>query len=328
MKNFIGAFEPSSIEFCSMQYDEAKKYAQNDKWLDHLSVIKPIIVIYHQYCKKNRVARCLCRGAWSHIALKDYHNADAWLSVALEEDKEEALAGIYWAIEYSKRFGIVEQSYTKKWSETFQKQVKTFLEDKGVESLEGLNFADLTIAFYEFLSRKKSASQSDIARYHELQARHTKQTSEEKIASFTTAARHYSIGKLKKYENFCHLCAGLESLRCAKEKKVEEAAKQINTFIEKSLPLSCNSKLDRTSSNVLNAICDLNIICQQETPKERLSQDLIDTLLDNPVLSKDGVSTANSLLNHLHHNVPDPRIVTEHIFDLLTDFYASILRIY
>jgi hypothetical protein len=329
MKDLLDKFEAPSLEFCAKKYDEAKNHAQNDQWDEHLNVIKPVIVIYHIYGKKTKVARCLCRGAWSLIATKEYFDADYWLRKALEQDKEEGLAGLYWAIEYLKRFEISDGKYNDSWAQLFQKDVKLFLEEKNFSGLEHLNFSQLTVSFYKFLSQRKSPALSDVGRFHELHARYSNLTSPEKIDHFKAAARIYHNDNLPRYGNFCLLCANLESLLHANAMDIYEAPKKINSFIAESRHLLLDNKLDRKSTSVLEAICDLHHLTQDQTlPDGSNIKSLTNTLINNTVLSKYGQNAVHVLLNKYERERDEARYLTDSIFHLLKDFYASILRIY
>lgn len=330
MQKLISEFEVPSLEFCVRKYDEAKKHAQNNEWNEHLGIIKPIIVIYNIYGKKNKVARCLCRGAWSLIATQNIYVADEWLKKALEQDKEEALAGLYWAIEYLKRFEISDKTYNDSWTQLFQQDVKKFLAEKGFADLEQLTFSQLTTSFYKFLSlRKKLPAQSDVGRYHELHARYSNLASLEKIDNFKTAARIYQNDNLEKYGNFCLLCAALETLLNVNITDRSEAPIKINDFITESRHLLLNNKLDHKSTSVLKAICDLHHLSQDQVlPDGSNIKSLTNILMNNTVLSKDGQKAVHVLLNKYEREQTEARYITDSIFHLLKDFYASILKIY
>lgn len=340
MDDCIKTFESRSFEFCITQYNIAKEYAQNDEWDKHLTAIQPVIVIYSHYKAWDKVARCLCRGAWSYIAKKEVYLADQWLIKAIKLDQVEGLAGLYWAIEYSKRFGRDDCALSKKWRTLFREQAGDFLYKNAPSHMSDQNMTDISIAFYQYLTKRNKPAESDFGRYNELIARSTKITYDyrKKIHYFEIAARYYNSAKLKKYENFCLLCAEFELLFYSnlENKNMNNINSLLDEFIKNIKELTKCIKLDDSSVDTLNSLCQFceTTLCHELDANKKPLPKLANELTGSHIFSEEGrkiiedISYEKSPTRRREGVQKDDRYFQEQIFDLLEDYYKSILAIY
>ncbi|MCL2291678.1 MAG: hypothetical protein FWC30_01210 [Candidatus Bathyarchaeota archaeon] len=190
-------------EKMQVAYATAREFAQLHNWKKHIDFVKDMLPVVAYLEQTDLMARLLGRLAWSYIRLEEKKMATQLLSCSKEYDLWQSAANYFWACEYSRRQRNMTD-YANECLTGFRESIKQ-IPDFATIKLP-VDDLELAVLFYDKLivHEEKSdvflnkSSKSDVARYHELNARLTQNPAEYELAE-----EYYRDAGLQPYATCC-----------------------------------------------------------------------------------------------------------------------------